>query len=281
LQARIRRGMATARLRGADLARACGVTPAAVSWWLSPRASTRTVPSPENLATLARVLGASHAWLAYGEGEPPEPVEGGGTRQGVVAYEPGEMGQAELPLAPGAKTWGLVDGLHEILLRESPECAGNVGRTVEPQSLKSVPPHLEHLPLDWEALGSGPRRAYDYLSPRLAMVAAPLDLAPGPAGTSHPREALLRLSLLGWSLLHGVAGRRHPQQDHLLVLVPRGSADPRRMPPQEVTALATLALEASAFGAWALAVEDAERLANIVLRVESGVRLPEALQQPG
>jgi transcriptional regulator with XRE-family HTH domain len=78
VHARIRRAMAVSGLRQADLARELGISPAAVSYWFAKDPEKRTLPSDENLQSIASVTGVTYAWLRDGEGLAPieVPAEG-------------------------------------------------------------------------------------------------------------------------------------------------------------------------------------------------------------
>lgn len=67
LKERITRAMRDAKMRQADLMRACGVSRGAVSQWV--KGDTKKLDG-DNLTKAARALGVNPHWLATGEGRP-------------------------------------------------------------------------------------------------------------------------------------------------------------------------------------------------------------------
>lgn len=80
---RLRTTLDSIGMKQAELARLVGVTPPAVSFWLTPDTSKRTIPSDENLLRISESTGASFLWLT-GEKRNEENGELPSSRGGIA-----------------------------------------------------------------------------------------------------------------------------------------------------------------------------------------------------
>lgn len=282
LRERIKQSLALSGMRQADLARACEISPAAVSLWFARDEKKATIPTEGNLRVIARETGLAYTWLVYGEGEPPAGLDrlkaGGRARLRAVPIEEGAAG--DFTRAPRPKTRDFTARFRGALLALNAALAGNVdqevatmpGREILAEELRQA----TNAEVDWPTFEAAGRHRYDYISSRLAVQVAALMPAASVSGRMAANHAMLQ-----FNSLRAVDAKARVMRDFLLVLVPQESDDAEALTLRERTALAVLSRDATLWGIQTAVLSRPEALAEIVNRVERGIPLARALAPRG